>query len=112
MRIRAQLGDFPPDIVGEAKSDLIAIVQEAVTNAIRHGRARRIAILAGRTGGGRFALSVLNDGAPFDAATALGPETGHFGISGMRARAARSGFALSFARRRDWTEVRLERSFA
>ena len=112
VRIRAQLGEFPPDIVGEAKSDLIAIVQEAVTNAIRHGRARRIAILAGRTGGGRFALSVLNDGAPFDAATALGPETGHFGISGMRARAARSGFALSFARRRDWTEVRLERSFA
>ena len=112
VRIRAQLGEFPPDIVGEAKSDLIAIVQEAVTNAIRHGRARRIAILAGRTDGGRFALSVLNDGAPFDAATALGPETGHFGISGMRARAARSGFALSFARRRDWTEVRLERSFA
>ncbi len=112
VRIRAQLGEFPPDIVGEAKSDLIAVIQEAVTNAIRHGRAQRIAILAGRADGGRFVLSVLNDGAPFDAATALGSETGHFGISGMRARAARSGFALSFAARKGWTEVRLERSFA
>ena len=88
------------------------MVQEAVSNAVKHGRARRIAIVSDPLPGGGFALSVLNDGAPFDAATALGPETGHFGISGMRARAARSGFALSFARRRGWTEVRLERSFA
>ena len=112
VRVRAKLGDFPPDIAGEAKSDLIAIVQEAVTNAVRHGRPRRLAVIAGRSAEGRFVLSVLNDGTAFDPATALGPETGHFGLSGMMERAARSGFALTFGSRKGWVEVRLERNFA
>ena len=110
VRAYVRLGEFPSDMVGGVKSDLIAIIQEAVTNAIRHGRARRIAVLAGRNAVGRFVLSVLNDGAPFDARAALGPETGHFGLSGMHERAERSGFTLSFNQRRRWVEVRLERS--
>lgn len=110
-RIRSWLGEFPPNLSIDEKSDLLAIGQEAVTNAVRHGHAQRVAILAGRTKDNRFVLSVVNDGTPFDPETALGPEAGHFGISGMRERAERNGFTLTFGRRKGWMEVRLERSF-
>lgn len=110
VRARVKLEAFPPWISGDAKSDLVAIVHEAETNAIRHGHARRIVVLAERTEKGTFALSVLNDGLPFDSTRALGPESGHFGISGMRERAERGGFSLSIGRRGKWTEVRLETS--
>ena len=58
--------------------------------------------------GAGFVVRVLNDGAPFDVNAALGPETGHFGLAGMRERALRSGFTLEFGKDGDWTAVRVE----
>lgn len=52
--------------------------------------------------------AVEYNGAPFDTQHALGPEAGHFGLSGMRERARRSGFTVSFASKRRTTSVRLE----
>ncbi|MGN0855731.1 MAG: sensor histidine kinase [Kiritimatiellia bacterium] len=108
-RVRTRLRGLPADISAQMKNDLLATVQEAISNAIKHGHARRIVIVSDPIVPFGFALSILNDGAKFDAAAALGPETGHFGLSSMRERATRNGFTLTFGERKGWTEVRLER---
>ena len=89
------------------------IVREAVTNALKHGKAKNIAIVSdpievSHRGGQGFALRVLNDGEPFEREKALGPQTGHFGLAGMEERAHKSGFKLSFGMEGRWTCVRLE----
>ena len=50
---------------------------------------------------------VLNDGAPFDLDRTLGPETGHYGLSGMKERALRNHLSLSWGRDGRWTYVRI-----
>ena len=109
-RVRTHLRGLPSDMAPQLKTDLLATVQEAVTNAVKHGHARNIAIVSDPVIPDGYVLSVLNDGEKFDAGVALGPATGHFGLSSMRERAARNGFKLTFGEREGWTEVRLERS--
>ena len=58
-------------------------------------------------GKARFVLRILNDGEPFDAEKALGPETGHFGLFGMYERARRSGLGLAFVKHGKWCGVRM-----
>lgn len=66
---------------------LLRIVREAVTNAVRHGKARRIDIhLEGHSD--TVIVSVKDDGEGFDV-EACGTLPGHFGIRGMRERARR-----------------------
>lgn len=113
VKVRTRLCEFPSWVAGEIKTNILAIVQESVTNAIRHGKAKQIVIIAETSGHGQdtarqgLTISILNDGAPFDATRALGPEAGHFGISNMRERASRIGFNITFGQKRNWTEVRL-----
>jgi signal transduction histidine kinase len=65
------------------------IAQEAITNAIRHGHARRITVEIGAEAGGVVAV-VTDDGEGFDPGSAdLG-----FGIMGMRERAELCGATL------------------
>ena len=85
-----------------ARGDLVLIVNEAVTNAVKHGHARHIALVVEGN-----EVAVANDGEPFDPATALGPETGHYGLSGMRERAERNGFELDWTRRGRWNELKV-----
>lgn len=71
-------------------AEVVNIVREAVSNAIRHGGARRIAVRAARAEG-RVALSVADDGRGFAPdATASGGR----GLANMRARAAALGGEL------------------
>ena len=108
---RCRLRGMPDHLPGALFSDLIGIVQEATTNAIKHGRAKNIVLVSDPlTGDGArgFALRVLNDGEPFDAASALGPEAGHFGLAGMRERAKRNGMRISWETEGRWTSVRVE----
>ena len=89
------------------KGDVMAVVQEAVTNAVRHGKAANVRIMCGKGGNGGFRVSIENDGRAFDpAASAGGP--GHFGLEGMRERGARSGFLVSFNDDGEWRSVILE----
>lgn len=92
----------PVPVPSEAAGDLAMIVREAVTNAVKHGRAKHVVLLAERN-----LVRVSNDGEPFDPKTALGPETGHFGLSGMRERATKNGFQLEWRRRGRWNETRV-----
>lgn len=70
--------------------DVQRIVYEAVTNAVRHARARRIRVAAARGGDGRVRVSVEDDGAGFDAASV---SAGH-GLKNLRRRAERLGAGL------------------
>lgn len=107
--VRTMLRGIPSDMPPGQKTNLLAVVQEAVSNAVKHGQARHVLVLSDPLPqGGGFVLRVLNDGEPFDAEAALGPETGHFGLSGMRERAGRTGGSVTFGRRDKWTEVRIE----
>ena len=108
-RVRTLLRGLPADMPAQMKNDILATVQEAVSNAVKHGHARKIAIVSDPILPDGYALCILNDGERFDASMALGPETGHFGLSSMRERAARNGLSFRIGERKGWVEVRLER---
>lgn len=107
-RVRCALSALSDsDVADEVRQDVVSIVREAVTNAVKHGRPHNIALVCD-AGKDSLVLRVLNDGAPFDGSKMLGPETGHFGIAGMRERASRSGMRLTFGHEGRWTYTRLE----
>ena len=108
-RVRSFLRGLPMDLPIRVKRDLLAIASEAIGNAVRHGGAANVIVVSEGDGAGAFTLDVLNDGAPFSADAAPGPEKGHFGISNMRERAARSGMTLTFGEKRGYVAVTLER---
>jgi signal transduction histidine kinase len=73
-----------PEIAGVTPGNalmVLRILQEAVTNALKHGPARTIAIRGTESKDGIAVISVENDGKPF-----AGNATGH-GIANMRERA-------------------------
>ena len=120
VRVRVMLRGIPDELKAGVKTDLVAIVQQAITNAIKHGKAKNVVVAADPAEGagplaatnpahgrGGFCLRVANDGEPFDAATALGPDAGHFGLSSMRERAKRSGFKFEIKLDGRWTVVEL-----
>jgi signal transduction histidine kinase len=75
----------------QAREALLRIVGEAVTNAARHGHAKRIRLeLEERP---ELQVRVVDDGVGFDAAT-LRERSGHHGITGMRERAEAVGGQL------------------
>ena len=104
---RFKLRGLPAHLEAARERNLLMIVREAVTNAMKHGRAKTIVIASDPIEHG-FALTVANDGEPFDREAALGAATGHFGLAGMDERAHRGKFQLSFGRDGRWTEVRIE----
>ena len=75
------------------RSHAALIVQEAVRNALRHARATRIDVtleaLAEAQPG--IKISVVDNGIGFEQGRVEGPQTGHFGLAGMRDRAQRCG---------------------
>lgn len=72
---------------------LLRIAQEAVTNALKHAGARYIRVRLSRAAH-HVALVVEDDGQGFSPALFARPEPGHFGLSGMRERAAKIGARL------------------
>jgi signal transduction histidine kinase len=82
----ASLGT-PQRLSGESEGQVLRIAQEAVANAIQHARAMRIAVrlvFAEQ----KLLLEIEDDGHGFDVSAAPAFEGGHFGIIGMRERAA------------------------
>ncbi|MDP1750328.1 MAG: hypothetical protein Q8L22_12790 [Reyranella sp.] len=74
-----------PEVSGVTPGNALAvlrILQEAITNALRHGPARRIAIRGSLSEGGMAAIAIENDGQPFAAGN------GGRGLENMRRRAA------------------------
>jgi signal transduction histidine kinase len=97
----------PERLSGEAEGQVLRIAQEAVANAIQHSLATRIAVhlvFDNRM----LVLEIEDDGRGFEVSTAPGSEEGHFGITGMRERAASMKADLTIQSSRDGTRVLLE----
>ena len=91
------LASHRPDRRPPAEVELAAyrIVQEALGNAIRHGRATTVA-LSGVVAAHHVNLGIRDDGIGFgDDAVRSALRAGHVGISGMRQRAASIGADLT-----------------
>ena len=106
VRLRTKFRGLPRHLGGHILAEIVYVVKEAIANALKHGHATEVTLVTDPLPKG-FVLTVGNNGEPFDPERASGVAEGHFGISGMRVRAKRSGFSLEFARRGAWTLVRL-----
>ena len=82
--------------------EIVAIAQEALTNAVRHSRARRITIRASTVQSVGLRLSVADDGRGI----AREPSSHGFGMTSMQERAERIGASLTIVTApRNGTEV-------
>ena len=72
------------------------VVQEAVTNVLRHGGAQRVEVVLGYDSG-RLDLAVVDDGRGFDVAAAFerAGSGRHLGLLGMRERVEAMGGSLA-----------------
>jgi len=66
------------------------VVQEAITNALRHAAPRRIQVRVIRRPG-TLSLSIADDGRGFDTATLAAASAGHLGVAGMEERVRARG---------------------
>lgn len=81
-----------PPLPPLVRHHLLRIVREAVHNAVKYARPGSVRVALDVTGE-RLALTIADDGIGFDPATVDAME-GHFGIRGMRERAAKVGGVL------------------
>jgi signal transduction histidine kinase len=86
----------PHPFVVPVENNLLRIGQEALTNAVKHGKPSRIDVRL-QYADASFRMLVSDDGIGFD--PACPPPAGHFGLSGMRERAAEIGARLELASR-------------
>jgi len=76
------------------ENHLLRIGQEAVTNAVKHGKAGQI-LLHIDFCSDKVTMTVEDDGCGFDTNAVLGVAQGHFGLEGMRERVKRIGGTLA-----------------
>ncbi|RYY71501.1 MAG: hypothetical protein EOO13_02890 [Chitinophagaceae bacterium] len=74
--------------------NVVRIVQEAVTNAIKHSRAQHVNILSGQVNK-QWRLEVSDDGKGFEAQQMSGTDQGN-GLENMKQRAAEASIQLEF----------------
>ncbi|MFF5702260.1 sensor histidine kinase [Streptomyces sp. NPDC012794] len=102
VRVSGELPALPPAVAGH----ILSVAAEAVENARRHAEATETLLTVSVTGT-HLTVSVEDDGRGLPARL---PSGGHFGVLGMRERAAAIGAALSLGPRpagRPGTRVRL-----
>jgi signal transduction histidine kinase len=92
--IRVRLDDTHPQPAGRLATALYRMVQEGLTNAARHARARRVDVSL-RRHGDTLVLTVADDGVGLPAG-ATARDDG-YGLLGMRERAAALGGTLDIA---------------
>jgi signal transduction histidine kinase len=80
---------------------VLRLLREAITNALRHGPARRIAIRGGLSDCGMESITIENDGHPFVACS------GGRGLENMRRRAAQPQARLEVSALDHGTKVAL-----
>jgi signal transduction histidine kinase len=90
-----------PRLTAELETTVYRLVQEALTNVVKHANARRVTVaVAARDG--QVSLEVADDGDGFDSsAVAVG-----FGLTGMRERVVLAGGTIDIVSGRGGTTVR------
>lgn len=66
----------------------VRLVREAVTNALKHARPQRVCVTCDFSDSW-LRLTIADDGVGFDSKVVIGPESGHFGLTGMKERIQR-----------------------
>jgi signal transduction histidine kinase len=93
--------DELPRLGDGVEREIVAIAQEALTNAVRHSRAQRITVRASTVQSVGFRLSVTDDGRGIGREPSSG-----FGMTSMQERAERIGASLTIVTApRNGTEV-------
>jgi signal transduction histidine kinase/ligand-binding sensor domain-containing protein len=93
IRLKLRLDNWDRTLPPEVEDNLLRIAQEAVLNAVKHSGARSLLVALERTAN-RVRLVIKDDGSGFDGQTAAA-QAGHYGVLGMRERAAHIGAELS-----------------
>jgi signal transduction histidine kinase len=94
--------DELPRLGDGVEREIVAIAQEALSNAVRHSRAQRITIRASSVQSVGLRLSVADDGRGI----AREPQSSGFGLTSMQERADRIGASLTIVTApRNGTEV-------
>ena len=88
--VRLLVEGTPPALPAHVARELLRIAQEAIANALDHARPTWIEVTLRQQDGGP-SLIVRDDGQGFDPGQAPGTSAGHFGLTGMRERAAGLG---------------------
>jgi signal transduction histidine kinase len=102
VRLRLQI-DPGIEFESDRRDQLLNIVQEAVSNGVRHGGAEEVSIAV--TNGDKTRLTVTDDGTGFDTGS---PNAG-FGLTSMRERAESLGGRLEVTSRPGGgTRIRVE----
>ncbi len=94
---RDDVGDRLPPAV---ETTVFRVVQEALTNAVRHAHCRRIAVEIG-VGPTEIRATIRDDGIGFDAAATLQDPRRPFGLLSMRERVEPFGGSVSITSRPD-----------
>jgi len=87
-------------------NQLFRIVQEALANAVRHANATKIAVRVDYAKN-QVRVEVEDNGRGFDPAFVPGPGQGHFGMTGMRERAAAVSAQLQLRSGAEGTLIRV-----
>ena len=95
IRLKLNLDDRPQELPAEVKYNLLCIVQEAITNSIKHSGARTIEVTLTCTAND-LRLSVRDDGRGMSRGDDNG-RAGHYGMVGMRERASHIGAELDLS---------------
>jgi signal transduction histidine kinase len=86
----------PWSLPGPVEHDLRRIVQEALTNALKHADPRSVEVEVAYAPD-HLCLQIRDDGRGFDSAGPSGAKPGHFGLTGMRERARKINARLDLA---------------
>ncbi|MFG1691411.1 PAS domain S-box protein [Gemmatimonadota bacterium] len=92
LKFELDLPTEKPPLDRDASTAVFRVVQEALTNVLRHAEAHRVEISM-VVSGGHFLVHVLDDGKGVSAAAAIHPRS--LGLTGMRERALAMGGALA-----------------
>ena len=91
-KVKVNINGTPVRLSGQKEMNLLRIAQEAVANAVKHGRAHHVNIELLYTSTS-VCLNVIDDGCGFPASRPA--PTGHFGLLDMRERAHSMGSQLN-----------------
>lgn len=94
-RITVAVDDVADQLPAIVSGNLLQVVKESVHNALRHAEPGLIEVHVGiDTAADTVTASVSDDGIGFPVGRQPGPAKGHFGLTGMRERAAAIGGTL------------------
>ncbi len=95
-QIAVRVAGMPADVPQFVAGNLLLVAQEAIHNAVHHAHAQQIEVVARcDPAAGVIELVVRDDGGGFTPGSQVGPDQGHFGLSGMRERIDRLGGSFS-----------------